>query len=87
MQFSNSLKIECCYPNQNNYILICLAFKPGAKIAHVVSHLGLDPSDFKISIWSKSCTLETALSLNDRVEFNLPLQRNPRTRLLEVTVK
>lgn len=87
MRFTEAIKIECYYPEQTKPVLICLAFAEGATVADVAAHLFLDPSAYIISIWSRRCDLSTKLQMHDRVEFNLPLQQDPRNRLLEVRIK
>lgn len=87
MQFSDPIKIECCLPDNNRYILICLALPMGSTINDLVNHLQVRPNSYIISIWSKRVDLDTELKTLDRVEFNLPLANNPRKRLLEIPIK
>lgn len=87
MQFSKPIKIECCWPEQGQYVLACMAFEHGATVSDVVSHLGINSKLYILSIWGRRCQLNHALKANDRVEFNLPLVKDPRQRLLEVKLK
>ena len=87
MQFTDPLKIECCFPMNGEYVLICIALPIGATVKDVVKHLRLSPELFIISIWSKRVKLDTPITTGDRVEFNLPLAKDPRRRLLEITLK
>lgn len=81
MQSTNKIVIECCYPERYGYVVICMQLEANTNVQQALELLGLDSTDFIISIWSKRCQLDTVLKNNDRIELNYPLYKDPKTRL------
>lgn len=73
MKFTDEIKIECIFPENGKYYLLCLAFPKDTKTLEVLRHLGIPEDKYVLSIWSKKCTLETIIENGDRLEVNFKL--------------